>query len=231
MLQRVSAMIVRPPLFNGPGVKGFFSTKATGVDRDVISGIAGVPASGIYMPIQQHTDKVLCIDYDMDPKIADGVITNRQGILIGVQVADCVPVLLYDKKRQVIGAVHAGWRGTAGGILKTALRAMMDRFCSSVPDILIAIGPSIKACCYEVGHEVFEAVEKESGKADYYARKGEKYFIDLPLANKHQAVSLGIPPENIWLSGECTFCHPEKYFSYRFAKGSTGRQGGFIGIV
>ncbi len=225
------AVIVIPPLFNGLRAKGFFTTKAAGIDRNAVAKIAGVRTADVYMPVQQHTDKVLCIDFDLDPKIADGVITKRQGILIGVQVADCVPILLYDKKKQVTGAVHAGWRGTSGGILKIALMTMMEKFCSSAPDILIAIGPSIKSCCYEVGHEVAAAVEKTSGGTDYSARKGEKYFIDLPSANKHQAFSLGIPPENIWLSGECTSCRPEKYSSYRFEKGAAGRQGGFIGIV
>jgi hypothetical protein len=100
---------------------------------------------------------------------------------------------------------------------------------------VIAIGPAIRWCCYGVGYEVIEAVKKVTLPApkskDYIIKRGEKYCLDLPTANKYQAFSLGIPLENIWMSDECTFCLPEKYYSYRYAKGTTGRQCGFIGIV
>lgn len=229
--------IITPPIFHRLPVKAFFTTKAfCGNEFRVQS--SGVDA--IYLPIQKHTDKVLILDSDIEPKIADAVITNRKGILIGVQVADCVPILLYDAEKGVAGVVHAGWRGTAAGILKNTINAMTGRFYSSPSDILVAIGPAIRWCCYEVGYEVIEAVEKAMGSKgtgislelskDYIIKKGEKYCLDLPTANKYQAISSGIKPEHIWMSCECTFCLPEKYYSYRYAKGTTGRQCGFIGI-
>lgn len=228
--------IITPPIFSGFPVKAFFTTKTSGSDKDAVSRIAGISSNSIYFPIQKHTDKVLIVDYDVEPKIADAVITNRKDILIGIQVADCVPILLYDMQKNVVGAVHAGWRGTAQEILKKTIKAMMDRFCSIPSDIVIAIGPGIRWCCYGVGYEVIEAVEKVTGyrdakSKDYIMKKGEKYCLDLPTANKYQALSLGIPLKNIWMSDECTFCLPEKYYSYRYAKGTTGRQCGFIGIV
>jgi YfiH family protein len=246
--------IINPPIFSGFPVNAFFTTKTSGSDKDAVSKIAGIASNSIYLPIQKHTDKVLIVDYDVEPKIADAVITNRKDILIGVQVADCVPILLYDMQKNVVGAVHAGWRGTAEEILKKTIKAMMDRFCSIPSDIVIAIGPGIRWCCYGVGYEVIEAVEKVTSYGDcprftdadrrrrigtvpapksknYIIKKGEKYCLDLPTANKYQALSLGVPLENIWMSDECTFCLPEKYYSYRYAKGTTGRQCGFIGIV
>lgn len=232
-----------PSIFSKFYINAFFTTKA----------LDSLPLNNIYLPIQKHTDKVLVLDYDLEPKIADAVITNRKDILIGIQVADCVPLLLYDKKKNVVGAVHAGWRGTAAGILKKTIKAMSDRFYSSPTDVLIAIGPSIRWCCYSVGYEVIEAVERVTSYGDsprftdadrcrrigtvpiptkdYIIKKGEKYCLDLPTANRYQAISYGVKPENIWMSGECTFCRPGKYFSYRYAKGTTGRQCGFIGIV
>lgn len=223
--------VIVPPVFSESSVRGFFTTKILSFDMKAVSMAAGFSLTDIYLPIQKHTDKVLALDYDLEPKIADAVITNRKNILIGVQVADCVPILLYDIKRHVIGAVHAGWRGTAAGILKKTIKAMIDRYCSSPDDILIAIGTGIRWCCYNVGYEVIDAVSNETGRGEYFIKKGEKYCLDLPTANKYQAISSGVKKENIWVSDECTFCLPEKYYSYRYLKGTTGRQYGFIGII
>ncbi len=159
------------------------------------------------------------------------MITDRKGVVIGVQGADCVPILLYDKRTHATGAVHAGWRGTAAAILKKTVRAMGERFSSSPSDIVIALGPAIRWCCYGVGYEVVEAVEKATGTGDYFTMKGEKYCLDLPSANRYQAFSAGVLPENIWMSDDCTSCQNEKYYSHRVAKGAPGRQGGFIGVV
>jgi YfiH family protein len=140
-----------------------------------------------------------------------------------------VPILIYEQQRGIIGAVHAGWRGTAAGILKKTIAMIIERFSGSPGGFYVAIGPSIKGCSYEVDHEVNDAVVKATGAGDYYSKKGGKYFLDLPSANKYQALSLGVPEENIWVSDECTYCNPDKFYSYRYAHGSTGRQGAFIG--
>ncbi|MEJ2684483.1 MAG: peptidoglycan editing factor PgeF [Candidatus Sulfobium sp.] len=210
-------------------VTAFFTGRKPGTDTGDIAGILKVRVASFYLPIQKHTGKVIVPGPSREPLIADAVITREAGLFIGVQVADCVPVLLYDPKRAVIGAVHAGWRGTSEGILKNTVRSMMDRFRCEAADILIAIGPGIRSCCYEVGYDVVRAVGHATGEGDYIFRKGEKYCLDLPTANKYQALSMGVPEAGIWISGECTFCNPDRYFSYRYAKGPIGRQGGFIG--
>lgn len=166
-----------------------------------------------------------------EPRIGDAVITDTKGVLIGVQGADCVPILLYDRRTNATGAVHAGWRGTAAEILKKTIGAMGERFSSSPSDIMVAIGPAIRWCCYDVGQEVIAAVEKVTGGGDYFRAKGEKYCLDLPAANRHQGITAGILREHIWMSEECTFCQNQKYYSYRSAKGPTGSQGGVIGVV
>ncbi len=223
--------VVVPPVFHGGNVKAFFTTRALHCDVHGLAEFLSVPPVNIYMPIQKHTDKVMVLDYDRVPKVADAVITDNRGIFIGVQVADCVPVLLFDKKQKVAGAVHAGWRGTAAAILKKTIEMMSERFLSSPKDIIMAIGPAIGGCCYVVGYEVIESVVRASGDGDYYRISGGKYCIDLASANRQQAVSSGVSAEQIWLAEECTFCRPEKYYSYRFAKGTTGRQCGVIGII
>lgn len=219
------------PRILGRHVTAFFTGKSPGADPEKISGAASIDKQKIYLPIQKHTDKVLVLDSDLSPKVADAVITSNKGILLGIQVADCVPALLYDAKRNVIGVVHAGWRGTAASILKKAIEAMQERFSSFPIDIKIAIGPSIRWCCYHVGYDVLESVEKATGIGEYHINRGGVYCLDLASANKYQAVSAGISEKNIWMSDECTYCYPDKFYSYRFAKGTIGRQGGFIGIL
>lgn len=214
----------------GKKTKAFFTGKNPGADMDKIACIASVDKRHIYMPVQRHTDKVIILDSDMEPRVGDAVVTRRKDVLIGIQAADCTPILLYDAKTGCIGAVHAGWRGTAGGIIKNAINEMAN-FYSSPSDILVAVGPCIRWCCYHVGYEVIEAVEKMTGEGNYVTERGGQYCLDLPSANKCQAMAMGVLPENIWMSEECTYCLPDKYYSYRYAKGSTGRQAGFIGAA
>lgn len=209
----------------------FFTGKKPGTETGDIADILKIEVASFYFPVQRHTGKVIVLGPSREPLVADAVITREPGLFIGVQVADCVPILLHDPRRKVIGAVHAGWRGTSEGILKNALRTMADRFKCDAADILVAIGPSIKSCCYEVGYDVVREVGRATGEGDYVLRKGEKYSLDLQTANKYQAMSMGVPGAGIWISGECTFCNPDKYFSYRYSKGSSGRQGGFISMT
>jgi copper oxidase (laccase) domain-containing protein len=109
---------------------------------------------------------------------------------------------------------------------------MLENFGSSAADITVALGPSIRWKCYHVGHEVKDAVSKATGRGKYFIKISEgKYCIDLSSANILQMLSMGIPRKNIWSSDDCTYCNPDKYYSYRYNKDRTGRQGGFIGIL
>ena len=212
-------------------VTAFFTGKNPGADTDNLGKILKIADNKIYLPIQKHTDKIAFIESSLSPVIADAVVTTEPGILVGVQVADCVPILLYERTKGIIGAIHAGWRGTAEAILKKTIKAVIDRFVCSEDNIYIALGPAIRWCCYSVDFDVMEAVRKATGSGDYFVNRGDKHCLDLPQANKCQALSVGIPERNIWLSGECTFCNPDKYYSYRYARGTTGRQGAFIGKI
>ncbi|MDH4232293.1 MAG: peptidoglycan editing factor PgeF [Nitrospirota bacterium] len=223
--------IIIPPVFKDKHVKAFFTTKSSGVALKDISRISSVPPDKIFMPIQKHTDKIALIESTLYPVIADAVITRETGIVIGVQVADCVPILLYESEKGIMGAVHAGWRGTAESILRKTVKTFVDRFSCSAENIFIAMGPAIRWCCYRVDFDVLSAVSRATGPGDYCITSVDKYCLDLPRANKSQALRSGVPEKNIWLSEECTFCNPVKYFSYRFARGTTGRQGAFIGRI
>jgi polyphenol oxidase len=208
-----------------------FTGKNPGTDLESIAELNRITRDHIYFPIQKHTDKVVVIGSSPEPVIADAVITKQKGLLIGVQVADCVPILLCDPEKQVVGAVHAGWRGTAQEILKKTIHTLCESFFSNPADILVAIGPSIRQCCYEVDDDVIRAVSRAAGNSACFRNKGDKFWLDLASANQLQALNMGVPEGNIWMSDGCTCCSPEKFFSYRFSRGSAGRQAGFIGII
>jgi len=226
--------LVKPPNMDRLNVRAFFTTKdvCKGIrpSKKLLSEEFNIPEDNIYLPIQEHTNKVHLLESGLGPVVADAVITAKKNFLIGVLVADCVPVLLYDKEKEVIGAVHAGWRGTAMRILPDTITMMYEKFRSAPADISVAIGPSIKQCCYEVGEEVRGKVLDATGDGDCFFNKEGSCFVDIGLANKVQALDSGVLLENIWLSGECTFCNPDQYHSYRYSKGNAGRQGGFIGM-
>ena len=222
--------LIFPGLFK-PHVTAFFTGKNPGADIAEISRLFKINKDRIFMPGQKHTDKIIVLQSSLEPKIADAVITKEKGILIGVQSADCVPLLLFDSQRKICGAVHAGWRGTAGGILKKTIDTMIKRFMSDPENVFIAIGPGIRWCCYAVGQDVLDSVKGATGEGEYFISKQGKNCLDLPSANKYQALQSGVPEKNIWISEECTFCNPEKFYSYRYSKGQTGRQGGFIGMI
>jgi len=223
--------IIEPPGFSSSKIKAFFTTKILGNNAEKVQAVSreiNISKEKVYLPIQKHTGKVHILESDLQPVVADAVVTGDKQVLIGVLVADCVPVILYDPLMNVIGAVHAGWRGTAQQILKNTIAVMKDRFDCLPQHISVAIGPSIRQCSYEVGKEVKTAVVNATGEGPYYHKERDKYFIDIAYANKMQACSMNVPEQNIWQSQECTFCDPEKFHSYRYSGDCAGRQGGFI---
>jgi len=227
-------MIIQSPNINTTNITAFFTSKHFSQNlnniRESLSKALNLEEEKIYLPVQKHTNHIHVLELNHDPVIADAVITDRADVLIGVIVADCVPVLVYDKENKIIGAVHAGWKGTAGGILEKTLLLMMERFNSHPNDILISIGPSIKKCSYEVDVDVKAAVENRTGPGSYFEPRENKYMVDLAEANRIQALNYKVPEKNIWISEDCTYCNPAKYYSYRYRKETTGRQGGFIGM-
>ncbi len=220
--------IIYPPIFHNLGVSAFFTDRAVGIDKERVSLLSGIPIERIYMPVQKHTDEVIIPDNSLTSVTGDAVITERDDILIGIQTADCVPILMCDTKNRTVAAVHAGWRGTAKGIVKKTISLYCDLFSSTPGNIVIAFGPSIMSCCYNVGFEVIESIERVSGSGDFLFSKGESWYVDLVGANMAQALSANVRQENIWISALCTSCHDNKFFSYRKSGAGQGRQGAFI---
>lgn len=161
---------------------------------------------------------------------SDAIITNQPGVMIGICVADCVPILLSDPEKHVIAAVHAGWQGTANQLVKKTVEAMQAQFGSNPDKILAAVGPSIGQCCYEVDAPVKQSFEHHNLTWKTIAKpNGDgKWLLDLPTANFNLLLQAGLSQASIQSAGMCTSCQKELFFSYRRENGETGRQLGFI---
>lgn len=163
---------------------------------------------------------------------ADGIVTNERGLALICFTADCVPVLLCDERAGVIAAVHCGWRSSVADILGNAV-AQMRELGARPESICAGIGPAISRCCFEVGGEVIEQVEKYLGgdcRGLWQPEPGVegRFMLDLKGANARRLTQLGLRRENIAISGECTKCSHEKYWSHRYTGGSRGSQGALI---
>lgn len=155
----------------------------------------------------------------------DALITNRPGILLSSYYADCVPVMIMDPVKKVIGLVHAGWKGTMRRIAEAAVQKMSLVFGTDPGDCLAAIGPSIGSCCYEIDHPVMTAFNNSGFSPLAFTEKaGEgRWKLDLWLANQITLEEAGIKPYNIVVAKLCTACRPDLFFSYRRQSGKCGR--------
>ena len=150
----------------------------------------------------------------------DALISNQNGLAIGIRTADCVPLLLLDCRNRAVAAVHAGWRGSAANIVNQALSAMHDSFGSDPKDVYAAIGPCIRACCYEVGLDV---AQQFSAQFPEWPPLQGRAKLDLAEANRRQLRAGGVASESIFDSRLCTACAPDLLFSYRREPDNPGR--------
>ena len=158
----------------------------------------------------------------------DAVITDKKRVALGISTADCLPILMIDRSKKVIAAIHAGWRGMWRGVVQKTARTMIEAFESSPEDILAGIGPAIGPCCYEVGGDVVSLFQNSSDNFQEFIQEREgKTYLDLSRAAQLELTEVGIPPENIEAIPLCTSCRKDLFYSYR-RDGKTGRQLSFI---
>lgn len=198
-----------------------------------------VDAGRLVFSSQVHGDTVRCVtsadagkgldrpvDYD-----ADGLVTDVPGLTLVVFGADCLTVLLHDPVRQVAAAVHAGWRGTAAGIVERAVEKMVGQYGCQAEDIVAALGPCIGPCCFETDEDVPNAMTASLGAAALpflSGGEGGRFHVDLRGLNAMELMRSGVGEEKIHQSRDCTFCRPEKYWSHRYTKGERGSQAALI---
>lgn len=158
----------------------------------------------------------------------DGLITNNAGVALVVFTADCTPVLLFDPVTGAVGAVHAGWKGTAADICGNAIRAMTETYGCKPENIRAAIGPNIGQCCFETDKDVPQALLQTYGDPinEYISFNGSKYYVNLKGVNAHALRRVGV--ENIAISDHCTACMPGHYWSHRKTGAARGSQGAII---
>jgi purine-nucleoside/S-methyl-5'-thioadenosine phosphorylase / adenosine deaminase len=227
-------------------------------NRGKLLGAIGARRMRLASLRQIHSDAIQVFESaPPEPPRGDAAITNTPGMLLGVQTADCVPILLADAKHRVVAAVHAGWRGTLLRIAGKTVGRMQMVFGTRPADVVAALGPSIGKCCYEVGPEVvkefagqFErACEWFDGPYDQLASGEEpnplpwltmmppghqpsppRVRLDLIAANRAILIEAGVPPAKISASNLCTFCRADLFFSYRREGARTGRMMAVIGL-
>lgn len=192
-----------------------------------------VPLEKLIFQRQTHSTnfKIITEKNFRDPVLNnDALITNVRGIAITTLGADCVPILLYDKKQKVVAAIHAGWKGTVNGITDKVMQCLKHEFGTNPIDIVAGIGPSICAKNYEVGPEVIDAFTQnfENHHDLISNRHGNKGHVDLWLANKTWLMRHGVPESQIEVSGICTFDEHDLFYSARYFKNQTGRFGSSI---
>ena len=171
---------------------------------------------------------------------ADAFVSDATDVAVAVRAADCVPLLMADRTRGAVAAVHAGWRGTAARTAVAALEALAREFGTRPGDVVAAIGPSIGPCCYEVGSELvdaFAAAKHERWLVDRWfiseppprgSREHGALRLDVSGANRDQLVLAGVPDEQVHVSGLCTAMHLEVFTSYRAEREKAGRIVGAI---
>ena len=228
--------------------------------RLLAEAISGDTATPI-IPLKQFHANLVITTTSADatrstPRRADGQITTEPGILLAVQTADCIPVLVADRRQRVVAAFHAGWRGTVKRIVETGVGRMRLLYNSRPRDLIAAIGPGASACCYSVGeevlseftsqftyarelfHEVFDSdpIKKKypmlflTQRAPGHSPIGPSLHVDLVEANRQQLLAAGLAPRAIQIVSGCTQCQVDLFFSHRASQGRAGRMMAVIGI-
>ena len=193
-------------------VRNTFLTELAGADYEIV-------------PIElAHSKTVYTVSCAADTfrHVGDGIITANRMLIPVVTAADCMPLFIYDRKTKVFGALHSGWRGT--GIVEAALRQAKKDFGSNPEDFFVVMAPHIHDCCYAVDRERAGYFDSSFSPDCIKSADGKTFFLSLAKANVSILNKLGVPPENVWISGDCTCCN-DKFGSFR--RESVSGSGGF----
>lgn len=188
---------------------------------------------------QVHGNDILLIDEE-NPDLShfltvevDAIVTNLQGIMIGILTADCFPILIWHKEKKIAAAIHAGWRGAANGLIDKVIKTIDAHFDCPATELQAAIGPGIGVHNYEIDRPVRDAFRQGTGFWNEISKETKlgHWQLNIPLSCQLQLEQSGLKPQNIEIAKECTCCHPESFFSHRRDNGVTGRQIAFIQLL
>lgn len=163
----------------------------------------------------------------------DALLTDRQGLLLVIKTADCLPVLIASRERRAVAAVHCGWKGISQRLVQKVVRGLGERFGCDPAALWVAMGPCIGKDCYEVGEDVKQKFQECGLTEDAFLplpRSPGKYYLDLVEANRLQLIECGVAESNVFMVDRCTYCE-KNLLSYRRSKRTKGRMLNFIGIL
>ena len=236
---RDDGLLSIPELDKATGMLHAFTTRQGGLgernngirhpdDWTAVASAFGVCRDRVVTVNQVHGENIVTVD-DLNVRNvrnvhADAMITDVPGIAIGVETADCVPVLLFDPTKPAAAAVHAGWRSTVKKIVQKAVHRMHEEFGSEPAQLIAAIGPAIGPECYEVDEVVMGRVREAFSfwKEVSTPRGNDRWSLDLVTANKLELLQIGLAEKNVHALGLCTSCRRDLFYSFR-AEGRTGR--------
>lgn len=251
LVYMASSLIAAPHAFTtrfGGVSRGDFATLNLGSNRGDdpeavrenyrrVCALMGTDENGCVVTKQVHGNEVRLVTgadrhtcLSAVPYEADGVVTGEKDLPLMCFTADCVPVLLWDGEDRAAAAVHCGWRSSVADILGRAVE-QMEALGARPENIRAALGPAIGRCCFETHEDVPRAVEQYLGgdtEGLFDPLPGGKFLVDLRGANARRLRQLGLTPEHIDISGECTVCSHDKYWSHRYTKGRRGSQAAVI---
>lgn len=222
--------------FSSLNVGGTVGDEAAAVaeNRQRTFNAAGRMLGSLYDVWQVHSSSVICTEAPRLPETlhaqADAIITDRPEVTLFMRFADCVPVMLYDPYRKVVGLVHAGWKGTVNKVALEAVQAMKARYGCRPQDILAGIGPSICVDHYPVGEDVIQQARQAFGGqvGDVIQAGNDQAHFNLWQANRLVLEEAGV--EKVEIAGVCTACDTDHWFSHRQERGRTGRFGAIISL-
>lgn len=207
--------------------------RAVDANYGLICRTLGIRRSDIATAYQVHSTNVAVVRSEDRGQVAfqtDALVTNSPGVFLMLRFADCVPIAFYDPVQRAIGLAHAGWKGTLSKAAQKTVEGMMVAYGSRPDDLIACIGPSIGPCCYQIGGNVVKLVDEVFPHQPQLLQQqgdGSRHF-DLWEANRLQLAALGI--RQIEVSGLCTACHNDEFFSHRADRGRTGRFAVVMGL-
>jgi YfiH family protein len=196
--------------------------------RNFFNEIAAIPRTLVSIR-QVHKDEGVVITSKDKIKRryqGDAILTYRKDIVISVQVADCVPIFMVEEKRKVVGLIHAGWKGTLLGTVRSTMEIARDRLDCKPTNFTILFGPCIRSCCYQVSDG--RAILFDD-KCTHRSAKSS-WMVDLICANQKQFLDCGVKEERMFATIGCTGCNEVLFHSYRREKENAGRMIGFLGL-
>lgn len=215
----------RPPFDFNMSFKIGDDTDAVKKNRKELFDAMGIDGSKVTFQFQTHSTVHNYVEETKFFNGSDGLYTDKKDLYLAVNVADCVPVFVYDPINAVVAGIHSGWKGTQQKIVRHTVNTLMEKFNSMPENLYVYIGPGISVNNFEVGKDVYDLFDD-----DFKEVRVAKYYVDLKKDIYTRLIRMGVKDENVEVSEFCTFRDEELFHSYRRDREKSGRMLGVIGM-